>query len=183
MGTFLTCNWRVCSHLQQLLALVRDKEETQIQDLPLCFRQHGRYHAAVMEEFENSSCDRSASIQSATNTRVSPPGFLPVSNYLLLINPGPPQPQAKRCRADFQEIEVAFPVEQVCGSAGPQGIRWCTQDGARKHPGRRPSPSVIPGSHRGATHWPSQDTEGTGRSEHPPEHGVSTVSWPTSWLC
>ena len=62
---------------------------TQIQDPPLCSTRHARYHAAVRQKFGNSSCERSVTIQSATTAHVSPPGFLAVSSYHLLISPWP----------------------------------------------------------------------------------------------
>lgn len=62
---------------------------TQIQDPPLCSIQHARYYAAVRQTCGNSSCGRSVTIQSASTPHVSPPGFLAVSSYHLLISPWP----------------------------------------------------------------------------------------------
>lgn len=120
--------------------------------------------------------------------RLNPPrltSWLPCCQQLPSINLplAQPWPQAKRWGTDFHDIEkAAFPVEQVCGSAHPRGISWCTQNRAGQHLGRGPGLVCHP--------WVTQKGDtlaklGPGirhrghRSEHPYERGISPVSWPT----
>lgn len=89
LGTSLACTWRAWSHHHQLLALVGDKEEPKSRILHSAPSSMVRYYAAVRQTFGNSSCRRSVTIQSASTPHVSPPGFLAVSSYHLLISPWP----------------------------------------------------------------------------------------------
>jgi len=157
---------------------------TPIQHPPPCSMQG--YHAVVRQKFGNLTHERSVTIQSATTARVRPclTSRLPRCQQLSSINLplAQPWPQAERWGADFHDTEEsAVPVEQVLAPLVPGALTG----GARQHPLRGSSPSIIPGSHRRVADWPGWDveegTEGTGLSIpmsmgsalHPGQHHAS----------